>query len=92
MVASRVGQDDVAVLGQLADVDMLGPECHRGRHRVLLVGEAGAGQVQVQVVEVLLLRLARNESEADLRRRTRQEQTARILDRISAEHAAPESG
>jgi len=66
LVASRVGQHDVPVLGSLPDVDVAGTEPDRRGHRVPLVVEVGAGQVQVHPVRAELAGAARYEPQAEL--------------------------
>ena len=78
------------LLGALPDVDVAGAELQRRRHRLLLVGGAGAGQVEVYAVRPHLLRAARDEPKAELRVVAGQNRTIDVLDDLSAEHTGPE--
>ena len=53
LVPFGVGKNDVALLGTLPDITVPSAEAQCRRHRVLLVGEGGAGQVQVQEIRSL---------------------------------------
>ena len=69
---------------------MAGAEPQRRRHRVLLVGGAGAGQVQVHAVETDLLRAGRDEPQADLSVGTGQQCTAGVVEDLPSQDTCPE--
>jgi hypothetical protein len=90
LVAVRVGQHHVALVRELAHVQVPPAEGKRRRDRPLLVLERGAGDVEVQAVGACLLRRGRHEEQSHLRVVPGQQRTARLRDDLPVEHPGPE--
>ena len=92
LVAFGISEDDVFLFGELADVEVTGPEFQRRRDRVLLPGGAVAGEVEVHPVQPGLLGSARDEPQADLGVGPGQQQTAGVVKHLPSQDRGPEAG